>query len=157
MAIDLNLNEQQILLQKTARDFFAKNCPPALVRRYQNCEEEFPRDLWKKMADLGWLGISFPEQYEGLGCSFLYDFAFYVELGRCLAPVPHLNTIALAGELVATLGTVKQKAEILPPIVRGESILSFAPLEPEGLFGPEGVALSAQVEGNGFKLNATKA
>jgi 3-oxocholest-4-en-26-oyl-CoA dehydrogenase beta subunit len=156
MAIDLNLNEEQALLQKTARDFFTKNCPPALVRSSQNCESEFPRDLWRKMADLGLLGISFPEQYEGQGCSFLYEFALYVELGRCLAPVPHLNTIALAGELVATLGTEKQKAAILPAIARGESILSFAPLEPEGLFGPGGVALSAEGEGDGFKLNGTK-
>jgi 3-oxocholest-4-en-26-oyl-CoA dehydrogenase beta subunit len=156
MAIDLNFNEQQTLIQQTARDVFERHSPPALVRKCENSDEDYPRDLWGRMAELGWLGMSFPAEYDGLECSFLDMYALYIEMGRALAPSPHLDTVALAGELVAVLGSAEQKARILPATAAGEAILSPAIMEPEGLYGPAGVAMAARRDGDRLVLNGTK-
>ena len=156
MAIDLNFTEQQQLIQKTAHDFFQRYSPPALVRRYENSDEEFPRDLWRQMAELGWLGMSFPAAHGGLECSFLDMYVLYIELGRHLVPCPHLETVALAGELVAALGDEAQKARILPAIAEGEAILACAIMEPEGLYGPAGVAMPARRDGQRYVLDGVK-
>jgi alkylation response protein AidB-like acyl-CoA dehydrogenase len=156
MAIDLRFDEQQRQVQDTANDFFAKNSPTSLARQYENSETPFPRDLWGKMAELGWLGMSFPEEYDGLACSFLDMYALYIEMGRHLVPSPHLDTVALGGNLVAELGSEAQKAKVLSAIASGEAIVSFAFMEPEGLYGPAGVALPARRAGDRFTLNGTK-
>jgi alkylation response protein AidB-like acyl-CoA dehydrogenase len=156
MSIDLNFNEQQTLIQDTAREVFARHCPPALVRRFQDHPEEFPRDLWGRMAELGWLGMTLPAEYGGLDCAFLDSYVLYLELGRSLAPVPHLETVTLAGGLVAALGDARRKAGILRRIVGGEAIFTCALMEPDGLYGPAGIALPARRDGDRFLLNGTK-
>jgi acyl-CoA dehydrogenase len=156
MAIDLNFNEQQQLIRRTAAEFFTANCGPAVARKYENSEDPFPRDLWGKMADLGWLGMSFPAEYDGLETTFLDMYALYIEMGRHLAPSPHLDTVALCGELVAALGTDAQKKRILPRIGAGDAILSFAFMEPDGLYDPDGVTLAAKANGGGHVLNGVK-
>ena len=60
MTIDVAFNDEQKLIQKTARDFFSVECPPALVRKYEQADAEFPRELWRQMAGLDWLGMAFP-------------------------------------------------------------------------------------------------
>jgi alkylation response protein AidB-like acyl-CoA dehydrogenase len=156
MAIDLTFDEQQRQIQDTAHEVFEKHCPPALVRKYENSEDPFPRDLWGRMAELGWLGMPFPAEYDGLECSWLDMYGLYVELGRHLAPVPHLETVVLCGGLVAELGTAEQKAGILPAVAAGQLILSCALVEPDGLFGPEGVSLPAKASGVGYVLDGVK-
>jgi alkylation response protein AidB-like acyl-CoA dehydrogenase len=156
MAIDLTFTEQQQIIQATARDVFEKHSPPALARRYENSEDEFPRDLWRRMAELGWLGIGFPAAYDGLECGFLDMYVLYIELGRHLVPSPHLDTVALGGALVDALGDEAQKTRILPAVARGEAILSLAIMEPDGLYGPAGVTLAARRRGEDFVLTGTK-
>lgn len=156
MGIDISLNEEQILIQDSAREFFQKNCPPDLVRQYENSDDEYPRDLWKQMAELGWQGMSYPEAYGGLGCSFLDVYPLYVEMGRCLAPTPFLDTVGLVGELICELGNEEQKRRILPGIANGDIIASSAIMEPDGLYGPAGIQMAAQQSGDGYSLNGTK-
>src|SRR5262245_6478670 len=129
MAIDLNFNEEQQLIWNTAKEFFQKNCPIELVRKYDNAED-FPQALWGQMADLGWLGMAFRSGHGGLGMGVLDMYPVFVELGRSLAPVPALETVALAGGLIAAVGSEAQKAELLRAIAAGEAIVSPAILEP---------------------------
>jgi|KBSSwiStaDraftv2_1062776.scaffolds.fasta_scaffold138106_2 3-oxocholest-4-en-26-oyl-CoA dehydrogenase beta subunit len=156
MAIDLTFNEEQQLIQNTAREFFAKRCPPDLARKYENSEDEFPREIWREMADLGWLGMNFPAEYDGLECSFLDMYGLYVEMGRTVAPTPHLEAVALGGALVARLGSDAQKRALLPKIAAGEALATLAFLEPDGLYGPEGVTLAATGAGSAYKLSGVK-
>lgn len=159
MAIDLDFDEQQQLIQNTAREFFGEHCESSVVRRYEQRDgtEEFPRHIWDKMAELGWLGITFPEAYGGLNCSFLDLFSLYIEIGRSLAPVPHLETVALAGSLIADLGTDEQKRTFLPPLIEGKLILSLALSEPDRSHGPDGVTVEARQIGDEFVVNGVKA
>lgn len=156
MAINLDFNEEQQLIWNSAREFFAKRCPPELARKYQNSVEDFPRDLWKEMADLGWLGMNLPAEYDGMDCGFLDAYGIYVEAGRTLAPAPLLEVVAIGAELLARLGSDAQKQALLPGIAAGDKIVTLAIMEPDGRYGAEGVTLSAASSGDGYRLNGTK-
>ena len=156
MAIDLNLTEEQELIGATANEFFEKHCPPRLVREYETGAADFPVALWARMAELGWLGMPFPERHGGLGLAMLDMVPLYVELGRHLAPCPLLDTVALAGGLISALGSEDQKKELLGGIARGESVVAPAIMEPDGGYGPEAVQLEARPDGSQFVLSGAK-
>ena len=60
--VDFSLNEEQEMLKTTARDFLEKECPVSLVRDMEEDEKGYSPELWRKMAELGWLGLVFPEE-----------------------------------------------------------------------------------------------
>lgn len=156
MTIDLSLNETQRLIQSAAREFFDNNCPPATVRALEASDLGYSPDMWKELGQLGWIGITYPEQYGGSGGSFLDLYPLYDEMGRHLVPSPHLDTAFIAGETILAAGSESQKQRILPAIADGSLVVSPAILEPSGEFGPHGITLSATAEGNAFVLNGAK-
>jgi len=156
MAIDLNFDEQQQMIRDTARSFFDQQSQIHLVRRYRNSEDEFPRELWGRMAELGWLAMGLPADHGGFESSFLDSFALSIELGRSLAPVPYLENW-IGSRLVAEVGSDAQKAALLPGLASGELILTPAIIEPVGAYGACGVRLRASSEGTGFVLEGEKA
>ena len=156
MGIELQLSEEQELIGTTANEFFEKHCPPKLVREYETGPAEFPEALWRRMAGLGWLGMPFPERYGGLDLATLDMVPLYIELGRHLVPCPVLDTVALAGGLICSLGSEDQKKGLLPGIARGDSTIASAIMEPDGGYGPGAIQLEATRNGSGFLLNGTK-
>ncbi|HKZ50830.1 MAG TPA: acyl-CoA dehydrogenase family protein, partial [Dehalococcoidia bacterium] len=65
--MDMELSEEQQQLQDTARRFMERECSTRLVRELETSELGFSPDLWRRIADLGWLGLPYPEQYGGYG------------------------------------------------------------------------------------------
>lgn len=84
--MDYNLSEQQEMLKKIARDFLATECPRSLVRQMAADERGYPTELWHKMAELGWMGLAFPEKYGGIGGNFLDLAILLEEMGRTCLP-----------------------------------------------------------------------
>ena len=154
--MDLSYNEQQKAIKTTAHDFFEANCPMTLVRELEESAPGYSPDLWKQMADLQWLGMTYPEQYGGTGGGFLDLYVIYEEMGRFLIPTPHLSSVILSGETILRTGSEEQKRRTLPPIAKGELLVAPAVMEPNGTFGPKGIELEAKAEGGGYKLNGTK-
>jgi len=64
--MDLGLSEEQEMLKKSARDFLQKECPKRLIRQLDESDEGYSVELWRRMAELGWMGLVFPEKYGGL-------------------------------------------------------------------------------------------
>ena len=123
--MDLSFSESQQLLRKSARDFFHNECPKSLVREMEKDENGCPPNLWKKMADLGWMGLIVPEKYGGVGGDYL-DFVILVEeMGRACLPAPFLST-ALGAMFLLEAGTEEQKTRLLPRIASGENIFTLA-------------------------------
>ena len=156
MAIDLDLNETQKQLQQSAHDFFAERCPSTVVREIEAGSIGYEPAMWGDMADLGWLGITFPEQYGGASGTFLDLYPICEEMGRFLVPSPLLDTVALAGDVVLSSGNDAQKAALLPAIAEGTCIVSPAILEPNGSYGPRGITMGAERNGETFLLTGTK-
>ena len=87
------------------------------------------------MADLGWLGITIPAEFGGGGGRFLDLYPIYEEMGRFLVPSPHLDTVAVAADVVLAAGTDAQRASLLPRIAAGDLVVIPAVLERDGAFG----------------------
>jgi alkylation response protein AidB-like acyl-CoA dehydrogenase len=153
--MDLRFTEQQEILKKSARDFLTKECPKSKVRELEQDPKGYDPELWKKMAELGWLGFNIPEDYEGMGYSF-EDLTIHIEeVGKNILPGPYLSTVVNTFAIVAE-GTEEQKKELLPKISYGDCILTLAWLEENGLFDPSGITLTAAKKGNDYVLNGTK-
>ena len=67
--MDLGFSEEQEMLRTTARDFLTNECPAELVKQLAEDEKGYSPEMWKKMAELGWMGLTFPEEYDGMGMS----------------------------------------------------------------------------------------
>lgn len=122
--MDVLPDEQETLIQETAREFFAAESTPALVRAAEKDPSRYSAALWKKIADLGWLGISLPEDCGGQGLPLTYAGLLLEEAGRAIAPVPLHGTL-VAALVLARHGSAAQRA-LLRQVVQGELILSFA-------------------------------
>ena len=109
--MELVLNEDQDLIAKTARDFIAERSPVTRMRARRDDADgpAFSRELWKEMAELGWVGIPFAEQYGGADMG-LADLAIVLEAaGRKLAPEPFISSVLLAGQALVLGGSESQK------------------------------------------------
>ena len=119
--IDFSLSEEQQMLKTSAREFLQKECPETLVRKLQRDEKGYSPELWKKIAELGWLGIPFPEKYGGMGGNAMDMAVIQEEIGRALFPSPYLSTVVLCGNLILNSGSEEQKNEFLPKISQWEN------------------------------------
>jgi alkylation response protein AidB-like acyl-CoA dehydrogenase len=156
MAIEYSLNEQQEMLKTMARDFLAKECPMTSVRKLMEDETGFSPELWKKMAELGWLGLVFPEEYGGTGMNFRDLTILLEEMGRTVLPSPFVSTLLLVGMPILAFGTKEQKNEILPKIAKGEIVCTLAALEEDGDWWADSIKVRADRRGDQYVINGTK-
>ncbi len=154
--MDLDFSEEQQMLREMARGVCDQYAPLETVRAMEDDPTGYPAEFWKQLAETGLLGIQLPEQYGGSGQSALEAAILYEELGRALAPSPHFVSSVLSAGLLMLVGSQEQKAIWLPKIASGEAVLGPAWLEPNGDFGPEGVQLSASLDGDQFRLRGVK-
>jgi len=90
----------------------------------------FSEERWGQMAEMGLLGLPFSEADGGMGAGPVELSLVCEELGRVVAPEPYVESVVLAGGLVAALGTPEQKADVLGAVSAGERVLAAALLEP---------------------------
>ena len=154
--MDLGLNETQQMLKNSAREFLDAECPDTLVREMEEDERGYTPELWGKLAEQGWLGLIFPENYGGVGLSFLDLSVLLEEMGRALLPGPFFSTVVLGGMAIMDAGSEEQKQEYLPRIAEGQIIVTLALTEPSARWDAAGVQLTATPSGGGYLLNGTK-
>ena len=128
--MNLGFSESQEMLRRTAREFLEANCHTTLVRELENSEAGYSRALWKKMAQLGWLGILFPSRYGGTDGTLIDHMPLSEEIGRAILPSPMITSTVLSGLILMNSGTEEQKARILPQMAMGDMIVTLALIEP---------------------------
>ena len=84
--MDFSLSEQQEMLRKSARDFLSAECPKSVIKEIEAGDLGYWPQLWRKMADLGWMGIALPEEHGGAGLSLLDLAILFEEFGRAAMP-----------------------------------------------------------------------
>lgn len=154
--MDLGLNETQQMLKNSAREFLQAECPDTYVRAMEEDERGYTPEMWQKIAEQGWLGLIFPEQYGGVGLSFLDLSVLLEETGRALLPGPLFSTIVMGGMAIMDAGSEAQKQELLPQIGEGQLIVTLALTEPSARWDAAGVETTAAQSGDGWTLNGTK-
>jgi alkylation response protein AidB-like acyl-CoA dehydrogenase len=154
--MDISLSEEQELLQGSARDFLQQECPIRLVRAMEDDEQGYDPNLWKQMADLGWLGLILPEAYGGSGGTMMDLVVLLEEFGRSLVPSPFVPTAVLVGLPLLWAGSDHQKRTYLPKFAQGELIGTLAWYEPSATSQPAGIETTANAQSEGYVLNGTK-
>jgi alkylation response protein AidB-like acyl-CoA dehydrogenase len=127
--MQFGLNDDQVSLRDTAREFFTGECPPATMRRLIESAATYDAALWSKMAHQGYAGIIFDEACGGVGLGIIELALLMEEAGRVLWPGPLFSTVALAGAVIDACGSAEQKQRLLTPICRGEARATLAFLE----------------------------
>ena len=154
--MDLSLSEEQRLLGEAAGRFIAGRYAFEARRAIVQSREGFSREIWRELADLGWLGLSVPEAFGGLGAGAVESGIVMEALGRALVVEPYWTTAVVGARLVGELGSEQQKAQMLADVVAGKSLLSFAQAEAPTRFALEDVATQAVKSGEGWRLTGSK-
>jgi acyl-CoA dehydrogenase len=150
--MNLEFSEDQKFVQKSARDYLTENSKLDVCRKVLESGQPYATELWKGVAELGWLGTAIPEQYGGAGLGYLELVLIAQELGRSLAPIPFSSTVYLCAEAILAAGSEEQKKKYLPKLASGECIGTFALAEGAGDFNPNDVSATF----DGAKLNGVK-
>ncbi|MBD3646438.1 MAG: acyl-CoA/acyl-ACP dehydrogenase, partial [Pseudomonadales bacterium] len=153
----LVLNEEQNMLKDAAKDFCSNSTPISQLRKLRDEKDEtgFDRDIWKQMVELGWAGITIPEDFGGLGFGYMGLGVVMEECGRTLTCSPLFATAALGSNAILLGGSDEQKSELLPQIAGGELLLALA-LEEGPHHNPYGVETKAEKAGSGYKVTGSK-
>src|ERR1700745_1458494 len=150
--MNFDFSDDQKQLRDQARKFLTEKCPPKAVRTVLDGKADYDRELWKGLAEMGFLGVAIPEAYGGAGAGHLELCVIAEEMGRALAPVPFSSTVYLAAEATLLAGREAQKKKWLPKIASGEAIGTLALFEGKGSPSPQAIKLSA----SGGSLNGIK-
>ncbi len=154
--MELGLTEEQEMLKTSARDFLETECPKQLVRQLDESDKGYSPELWRKMAELGWMGLVFPEKYGGSGGSFLDLIVLLEAMGYNILPGPFLSTVVLGGLTILAAGSEEQKKEFLPKVANGETILTLALTEPSADYNAASIKTKATARNDGYVINGTK-
>jgi alkylation response protein AidB-like acyl-CoA dehydrogenase len=153
--MDFDLTSAQKLLQRSARDFLGRACPPERVRALMATETGMEESLWYEMAEQGWVGLLLPEAVGGLGLSLVDLIPVAEEMGRACLPGPFLATL-WAAALIERAGTEGQQAQYLIPISEG-ALRATISLPEEELGGEGGGdALRLEGKGDGYRLSGRR-
>ncbi len=151
------LNEDQLMLQQSARDFCREQAPISVMRglRDNRNPDGYSEELWQAMVELGWAGMAIPEAYGGFEFGYSGLGLVLEETGRTLVPTPLISTVLLSATLINLAGSDEQKQELLPGIASGESLMALA-LEETAIHNPLHIELKAVQTGSGYILNGSK-
>ena len=153
--MDLELTEAQRLVAYTVRAFARKEVAPRAADIDRT--DEFPRDLYRRLADLGLLGLTLPAEYGGAAADTLTWTLCQEELAQASAAVAHAQLLAvILGELIREHGSEAQRRRWLPAVARGEAICVIAQTEPGGGSDVAGLTTRARPTAEGWVLNGTK-
>lgn len=149
------LSDEHEMLRANARAFLHKEVDLSpLLKPGATVETIDYERLWSKVADLGWLALIVPESYGGLGMSCIDLCMIVGEVGRYLAPMPLLGTLAGTWALIRA-GSESQKARLLKAVAAGECKLAFAAADVDGRY-IEGDAVSAEAGEHGVRLTGIR-
>lgn len=131
--MDFDLNEERRMLVDTLRRFVARECSSEYARQIDE-DETFPYELYRKMAELGFMGLPFPSKYGGLDGNTLDEVIIIEELSKASAAIglTYFLSTCFGGKSLEYFGTEEQKHTFLPKLISGDLMFSLALTEPGG-------------------------
>jgi alkylation response protein AidB-like acyl-CoA dehydrogenase len=155
--VDFNYDSEQNDLREAVRGLLARAYSDSEQRRgVVSTDPGFDEKTWSRLAEMGLLGLPFAEEDGGMGAGPVEVAIVAEEIGRVLSPEPFIETVVLAGGLVAAVGTAEQKRELLGSISEGTTIAVFAHAEPGTRWSPTAEGVTATRSGDGWTLTGVK-
>ncbi len=154
--MNFDLTAEQIMIKRAIRQFAEEEVAPSAIERDRN--KQFPAEIFKKLADMGMMGLPFPEEYGGGGADTV-SFAIVVEeLSRVCGStgITYSAHISLGGAPLYLFGTEEQKIKYLSPICTGETFGAFGLTEPNAGSDAGGTRTTAKEENGEFIINGNK-
>lgn len=157
--MNFDLTDEQQMFRETVHDWVEREAPKSYANELEQREDEYPFELWDKMTEAGFHGISVSEEYGGQGGDIVTQMILARELSRSLAGLTWVwgNTSFAGAKSVGLYGTEEQKQRILPAIVEGKARCTIGFTEPNGGTDLLGAmrTFAKRVDG-GWVLNGTK-
>src|SRR3984893_12658161 len=155
--MNLELTEEQQLLQKTVREFAESEVKP--LAKELDETGRFPRDTFKKAAELGVTGVALREAQGGVGFDHIAYSIVIEEISRCCASTGVILSVqnSLYCDPIHRFGTEEQKKKFLLPFARGEKIGCYALTEPQAGSNAAALQTKAVKKGESYVVNGTKA
>jgi len=153
--MNFGFTEEQELLRDQVSRFMTKQCPMAKVRELMATDNGFDQGLWQQAADLGWMGLTVPEAYGGLGLGWIDLTVVLEETARGLCPLP----IASQAHSVAAIlrcGSEVQKSNWLPTMASGEAVCTIGLYDEPNWIDPQAITLEATPSDGGYTVSGTK-
>ncbi|RDU35405.1 acyl-CoA dehydrogenase [Neobacillus piezotolerans] len=154
--MDFNLTAEQEMIKKTIREFADAEVAPGALERDRT--KQFPADIFKKLGEMGIMGLPFPEEYGGGGADTISFAIVTEELSRACGStgITYSAHISLGGAPINMFGTEEQKRKYLAPICTGESFGAFGLTEPNAGSDAGGTRTSAKEENGEWVINGSK-
>ncbi len=153
--MDFSFTEEQQDIRNLAQQILGEQCAPARLKKLEAKGQDFDRELWQAICDAGLSGVAVAEEFGGMGYNFESLCILLEEAGRNVAKLPLLPVLVGAALPIQAFASEKQKQALLPGIVAGKSIVTWARIEPgnENVHAP---TLQARADKNGFTLSGHK-
>src|SRR2546428_3408054 len=119
--MDFGFSPEQEMLRATARKFLENECTSGFVRARMEEPAGVTDEFWTKLAEQGWLGLVYPEEYGGAGLGFVDLVVLMEEMGRVVMPGPFLATTILGGLAILESGSAAPKKERLSRLATGQA------------------------------------
>jgi len=154
--LNLDFTDEQNMLREMVRGLCEQYADLDAVRAQEDDPTGYSADMWTQLGELGILGMTIPESHGGSGMTMQEGVVVYEELGKALAPLPHLVSCVAAAGAILGGGDQAQIDAWVSKLASGEAIITPAWLEPDNGFGPKGVEVRAEADGDGFSITGTK-
>jgi alkylation response protein AidB-like acyl-CoA dehydrogenase len=154
--MEFSYDNEQIALREAVGGLLTRAYGGDQRRAVVAADPGFDEKTWARLAEMGVLGLPFAESDGGMGAGPIEVSIVAEELGRVLAPEPFVESVVLAGGLVAAVGTAAQRGEVLGPLTEGTSVLAFAHAEPGSRWSAAAGAVRATADGNSWTLTGVK-
>jgi len=152
--MDFELKEEQKAMQRTLREFVKKEITPN-VEKWEE-EEQFPREVFLKLAELGLFGMAAPEEYGGMPVNALTSALIYEELIHGYRVLSYLSVHNLCLSIIARYGSREQKERWVPGLAKGDLFGAFAITEPHAGSDAAAIRTSAKRVGDEYIVQGTK-
>jgi len=154
--MDFGLTEDQQIFQRMVRDFATNELQPVAAQVDE--EEKFPAENMRKMAELGLMGVSYPEELGGSGGDSVHMVIATEEIARACAATStiYLATVSLAGYPIYLFGNEEQKRRFVTPLVKGHKLACFALTETGAGSDAGAIQTTATLRGDHYVLDGTK-
>lgn len=156
MDMNFDLTSEQEMIKRTMRQFADEEVAPSAIERDRT--KQFPVEIFKKLSEMGIMGLPFPEEYGGGGADTVSFAIVTEELSRACGStgITYSAHISLGGAPLNLFGTKEQKLKYLTPICTGESFGAFGLTEPNAGSDAGGTRTSAREEDDMFVINGNK-